>query len=147
MIKKISDFLANLPMTIVGGVFLFFSFILPKFGYSWGEYLAWVTVVISGIPLLYLAIIRIIKNKGISKISSALLISIAMIAAIIIFTIAGITFLVTYKPSVVDPIEDTKRLFMNTYIIITLSLVVLTLLANYFSKLREPEKAVVALLS
>lgn len=84
MIKKISDFLANLPMTIVGGVFLFFSFILPKFGYSWGEYLAWVTVVISGIPLLYLAIIRIIKNKGIIKISSALLISIAMIAAIII---------------------------------------------------------------
>ena len=84
MVKKISDFLANLPMTIVGGVFLFFSFILPKFGYSWGEYLAWVTVVISGIPLLYLAIIRIIKNKGISKISSALLISIAMIAAIII---------------------------------------------------------------
>ena len=84
MIKKISDFLANLPMTIVGGVFLFFSFILPKFGYSWGEYLAWVTVVISGIPLLYLAIIRIIKNKGISKISSAFLISIAMIAAIII---------------------------------------------------------------
>ncbi len=57
-----------------------------------------------------------------------------MIAAIIIFTIAGITFLATYKPSVVDPIEDTKRLFMNTYIIITLSLVVLTLLANYFSK-------------
>ena len=63
MIKKISDFLAHLPMTIVGGVFLFFSFILPKLGYSWGKYLAWVTVVISGIPLLYLAIIRIIKNK------------------------------------------------------------------------------------
>ena len=57
-----------------------------------------------------------------------------MIATIIIFTIAGITFLATYKPSVADPIEDTKRLFMNTYIIITLSLVVLTLLANYFSK-------------
>ncbi len=84
MVKKISDFLAKLSMTIIGGIFLFFSFILPKFGYSWGEYLAWVTVVISGIPLLYLAIIRIIKNKGISKISSALLISIAMIAAIFI---------------------------------------------------------------
>ena len=40
-----------------------------------------------------------------------------MIAAIIIFTIAGITFLATYKPSVVDPIEDTKRLFMNKNII------------------------------
>lgn len=57
-----------------------------------------------------------------------------MIATIIIFTIAGITFLTTYKPSVVDPIEDTKRIFMNTYMIITLFLVVLTLLANYFSK-------------
>ena len=69
MVKKISDFLANLPMTIVGGVFLFFSFILPKFGYSWGEYLAWVTVVISGIPLLYLAIIRIIKVPDIEIIT------------------------------------------------------------------------------
>ena len=57
-----------------------------------------------------------------------------MIAAIIIFTIAGVTFLATYKPSVVDPIEDTKRTIINTYIIITLSLVVLTILANYFSK-------------
>ena len=57
-----------------------------------------------------------------------------MIAAIIMFTIAGITFLATYKPSVIDPIEDTKRIIMNTYIIITLSLVVVTLLANYFSK-------------
>lgn len=57
-----------------------------------------------------------------------------MIATIIIFTIVGITFLATYKPSVVDPIEDTKRIIMNTYTIITLSLVILTLLANYFSK-------------
>lgn len=57
-----------------------------------------------------------------------------MIAAIIIFTIAGITFLATYKPSVIDPIEDTKRILMNTYIIVTLALLVLTLLANYFSK-------------
>ena len=57
-----------------------------------------------------------------------------MIAAIIIFTIAGITFLATYKPSVIDPIEDTKRILMNTYIIIILALLVLTILANYFSR-------------
>ena len=37
-----------------------------------------------GLPLLYLAILRLIKNKGISRISSALLISMAMIAALII---------------------------------------------------------------
>ncbi len=45
---------------------------------------AWVTVFICGLPLLYLAVKRIIYNPGISKISSALLITIAMIAAIII---------------------------------------------------------------
>lgn len=84
MINKINDFLAGWPMTIVGGVFLLASFILPRVGWPQGEALAWVCVVICGIPLLYLAIWRIIHNKGISKISSALLISMAMIAAILI---------------------------------------------------------------
>ena len=84
MIKKLNDFLAGWPMTLVGGIFLFASFVLPRVGYPEGEYLAWVCVVICGIPLLYLAIWRIIYNKGISKISSALLISMAMIAAILI---------------------------------------------------------------
>lgn len=84
MIKRINDFLAGWAMTILGGVFLIASFILPRTGYPQGEKLAWVCVVICGIPLLYLAIWRIIHNKGISKISSALLISMAMIAAIFI---------------------------------------------------------------
>ncbi len=84
MIKKINDYLSGWAMTIVGGGFLVASFILPRTGYSQGEYLAWVCVVICGIPLLYLAIWRIIHNKGISKISSALLISMAMIAAVVI---------------------------------------------------------------
>lgn len=57
-----------------------------------------------------------------------------MIAAIIIFIIAGITFLTTYKPSVIDPLEETKRIIVNTYIIIDLALVSIILLANYFSK-------------
>jgi len=84
MIKKINDFLAGWAMTIAGGLFLIASFILPRIGYPKGEYLAWMCVVICGIPLLYLAIWRIIHNRGISKISSALLISMAMIAAILI---------------------------------------------------------------
>jgi len=84
MIKKINDFLAGWLMTVIGGVFLLASFILPGIGYPAGENLAWVCVIICGIPLLYLAVWRIIHNKGISKISSALLISMAMIAAILI---------------------------------------------------------------
>ena len=89
MIKRMNDFLAGLPMTIVGGVFLIMSFVFPRTGIVLpGNVLpfdpAWVTVIICGIPLLYLAVWRVIYNKGISKISSALLISIAMIAAIAI---------------------------------------------------------------
>ncbi|MBQ9270282.1 MAG: cation-translocating P-type ATPase [Oscillospiraceae bacterium] len=84
MIKKINDFLAGWLMTIVGGVFLLLSFVLPRAGMAWGENFAWVCVGICGIPLAYLAVWRVIHNKGISKISSALLITIAMIAALLI---------------------------------------------------------------
>lgn len=71
-------------MTIIGGVLLVFSFALPRTGVNLPVDPAWGTVVISGIPLLYLAVWRIIYNPGISKISSALLITIAMFAAIAI---------------------------------------------------------------
>ena len=87
MLKKLNDFLAGLPMTIVSGVFLLFGLIPHLAGESARlSFLpfdpAWVTVAVSGIPLLYLAIWRVIHNPGISKISSALLICIAMFAAI-----------------------------------------------------------------
>ncbi|MDE7399183.1 MAG: cation-translocating P-type ATPase [Oscillospiraceae bacterium] len=82
--KKINDFLAGLPMTIVGGVFLVISLVLSKCNVAFPVDPAWATVIVSGIPLLYLSVWRIIHNKGISKISSALLITIAMFAAIAI---------------------------------------------------------------
>lgn len=93
MIKKATDFLAGLPMTIVAGAFLLLD-LIPHLAGEWGGDVilmdillfdpAWITVIISGIPLLYLAVWRIIHNPGISKISSALLITIAMFAAIAI---------------------------------------------------------------
>ena len=85
--EKISEFmekLTSIPITIISGIFLILSFVLSKVGVTIPVDPAWVSVAISGIPLVWLAIKRIIKNRSISKISSALLISIAMIAAIII---------------------------------------------------------------
>lgn len=91
MLKKLNDFLAGLPMTIVAGVFLMFDLIphlMEEFGGQETHFSflpfdpAWVAILISGISLLYLAVWRIIHNPGISKISSALLICIAMFAAI-----------------------------------------------------------------
>lgn len=84
MIRKINGLLAGIPATLIGGVFLVLSFVLPRVGVELPVDPAWVTVVISGIPLLYLAVWRIIHNPGISKISSALLIVIAMFAAVAI---------------------------------------------------------------
>ena len=93
MLKKVNDFLAGLPMTIVAGAFLLLD-LVPHLMEEFGgtpmslKFLpfdpAWATVIISGIPLFYLAVWRIIHNPGISKISSALLITIAMFAAIAI---------------------------------------------------------------
>ena len=84
MLRKINDFLAGMPMTLIGAFFLIISFVLPRVGVDLPVAPAWITVMISGIPLLYLAVWRIIHNPGISKISSALLITIAMFAAIAI---------------------------------------------------------------
>lgn len=91
MLKKANDFLAGWPMTIVAGIFLLLDLVphlieefsgTPMHLNAFPFDPAWVTVTISGIPLLYLSIWRIIHNPGISKISSALLITIAMFAAI-----------------------------------------------------------------
>lgn len=71
-------------MTITGGIFLGISLVLMLMEMAVPVDPAWISVVVCGVPLLYLAICRIIHNKGMSKISSALLISIAMIAAIAI---------------------------------------------------------------
>ena len=82
--KRIFELLSGLKMTVVGGVFLAASLILMLTGTQIPIDPAWVTVAICGYPLLYLAVRRLFVNKGMSKISSALLISIAMIASIII---------------------------------------------------------------
>lgn len=92
-IKRLNDFLASLSMTLVAAVFLLLDLVphvMGEFGAAEvpPSFLpfdpAWVTVFICGIPLVYLAVWRIIYNPGISKISSALLISMAMFAAIAI---------------------------------------------------------------
>lgn len=82
--KKIMEFLSGVPMTIVSGAFLAASLVLSANDKAFLVDPAWAAVVISGVPILFGAIRKLIFNKGISKISSALLISVAMLAAIAI---------------------------------------------------------------
>lgn len=78
---KLNDFLAGLPMTIVAGVFLAISLISMLTGTDFPIDPAWITIIISGIPMLYLALTRLFYQRWVS---SALLISIAMIASMAI---------------------------------------------------------------
>ncbi len=82
--EEIIEMLESIKVTVVSGIFLAASFVLSFLKINTVVDLAWVTVVLSGLPIVYSAIRKLIKNKGISKISSALLISTAMIAAIFI---------------------------------------------------------------
>ena len=112
MVKKINDILAGIPATIISGIFLILSLVLPKVGVNLPIDPAWLSVLISGIPLLYLAIWRIIHNPGISKISSALLISIAMIAAIAIgdlFAAGEVAFIMALGAILEDMTTDRAK--------------------------------------
>ncbi|WP_407421115.1 heavy metal translocating P-type ATPase [Methanobrevibacter sp.] len=83
MIDEITDFLFGLKMTIISGIFLLIAVIFMIFGIDTPIYLnpAWGTVIISGIPMLLLAMTRLIRERWIS---SALLIAIAMVASLLI---------------------------------------------------------------
>ncbi|WP_296790004.1 cation-translocating P-type ATPase [uncultured Methanobrevibacter sp.] len=83
MIDEITDFLFGLKMTIISGIFLLIAVIFMIFGINTPTYLnpAWGTVIISGIPMLLLAMTRLVREKWIS---SALLIAIAMVASLFI---------------------------------------------------------------
>lgn len=81
MFRKISDLFAGVKWTMISGGFLALSLILLLSGVEFPIDPAWATIVLSGYPLLYLAITRLVHQKWIS---SALLIAIAMIASVAI---------------------------------------------------------------
>lgn len=110
--SKIKEFLSSIPMTAIGGVFLLLSFVLPMLNVKLPVDPAWVTVIISGLPLLYLAVKRLIFNRGITKISSALLITSAMIAAIVIgdlFAAGEVAFIMAIGEILEDLTTDRAK--------------------------------------
>ena len=81
--EELMDFFAGLKMTVVAGVFLLIGILLMIFHIQVPLWLdpSWGAVVISGLPLVYLALVRLIKQKWVS---SALLITMAMVASLLI---------------------------------------------------------------
>jgi len=112
MIKKIRSFLSSIPMTAVSGVALVLSLVFSKNGINTYVDTAWLAVVISGIPLFILAFEKLIFKRGIAKISSALLISVATVAAIIIgdlFAAGEVVFIMALGEILEDLTTDRAK--------------------------------------
>ncbi len=116
--KKVNKFLNSTPMLWVSGISILVAFL--------GEYIipltnggteiefminfAWISIVVSGTPLVYLAVWRVVKERFIS---SALLITIAMAAAIYIgdiFAAGEVAFIMAIGEVLEDrTVEKAKR--------------------------------------
>lgn len=121
MFEKIIDFFESVPATITGGLFLLLSLFLPMLGVEIPFCFdpVWIAVLISGTPMIYSAIRKLIRNKGISKISSALLISAAMIASIAIgdlFAAGEIAFIMAIGEILEDKTTQRAQRGLNKLI-------------------------------
>ncbi len=120
--KKIISFLSAWQMTLLSGIFLLLSFIFdltelkPPFDF------ALISVIISGTPLVYSAIKKLIWASGIKKISSALLISVAMIAATAIgdlFAAGEVAFIMALGEILEDLTTDRAKRGLKNLISLT----------------------------
>lgn len=57
-----------------------------------------------------------------------------LIATFIILIVGAITFLMAYKSTIIDPIENIKKLFINAHLIVIAIFLAITLVVNLFSK-------------
>lgn len=121
-LSKAADFLAGLKMTIVAGVFLAFSLALlitknfVELNISPWLDPALITVVISGYPLLYLALYRLIKQRWVS---SALLITVAMIASLClaeVFAAGEVAFIMAIGAILEDKTAERAKKGLNNLI-------------------------------
>ena len=107
--EKLIEFFSGLKMTIVAGVFLAISLFLMITKMPFFIDPAWVTIIICGSSLFYYALIRLWKKM----ITSALLISIAMVASIAIgeiFAAGEIAFIMALGGILEDKtIERAKK--------------------------------------
>ena len=79
--EKAEEFISSIPMTIIGGIFLGISLVCMLTGIELPINLAWVPIIISGIPILYGALTALFCEK---TISSELLVSTAIAASVAI---------------------------------------------------------------
>ncbi len=82
MFMRLTQFLSRGPVIILGGLLLVASFFWSRTGLSPYADPALITVFLCGIPIVFRAYMRLTKSVGMARISSPLLITLAMIASL-----------------------------------------------------------------
>ena len=119
MLKKMCDVFAGLKATIISGIFLLMSLVLMITKTEVAVDPAWVTVILSGYPLLYLAVTRLVYQKWIS---SCLLISIAMFASLFIgelFAAGEVAFIMSIGAILEDMTVDRAKKGLSRLLALT----------------------------
>ena len=84
VLEKLTDVLSGIPLTILSGIFLAAGLALlltdtdPPIDPAWGA------ILISGSPVIYSAVRRLLFEEGLRRISAPMLISVAMVASVLI---------------------------------------------------------------
>ncbi|MBR2180036.1 MAG: cation-translocating P-type ATPase [Selenomonadaceae bacterium] len=119
MLEEICEKLESVQMTALSGVMILLSFIMSTMEIAIPIDPAWISVIISGLPILYEAIERLIERSGITKISSPLLISTALIAALMIgdvFAAGEVAFIMALGEMLEDMTTDRARIGLEKLI-------------------------------
>lgn len=122
MIQKWIEWMESIPATVISGVALLLSFLAHHNGWSLWCDPAWLAVILSGIPLAVGAVRKLIVNRGITKISSALLITTAMIAAIAtddLFAAGEVAFIMAIGEILEDLTTDRAKKGLKKLIALT----------------------------
>lgn len=119
MLEKIEEFMESTLALAISGLCLLASFLLPKLGVTLPVDPAWVTVILSGLPLVMEAVSKTIHGKGVQKISSAHLITVAMVASVAIgdlFAAGEVAFIMAIGELLEDLTTDRAKKGLNKLI-------------------------------
>lgn len=112
MLEEICEKLESVQMIIFSGLMIVLSFILSTMEITVPVDPAWISVIISGTPIVVSAIKRLLEGEGIKKISSPLLISTALIAALLIgdvFAAGEVAFIMALGEMLEDMTTDRAK--------------------------------------
>lgn len=117
MLERICETFESLPFIIISGLSLIASFF-----FEFKIDPAWIAVIISGLPIIHEAVEQLIEGEGIKKISSPLLISTALIAALLIgdiFAAGEVAFIMALGEMLEDMTTDKAKAGIEKLISLT----------------------------